>query len=94
MCSDPAASAGQKGCLLAATMHGTGLRMHDEEKDLATIARIEIIQTVLRVLRETTSLRMALVARVTGDSWTACAVLDDAGWGLNVGGKLEVSTTY
>jgi len=68
--------------------------MNDVDKDVATISRIEGIQTILEVLRETTNLRMALVARVTGDSWTACAVLDDAGWGLTAGKQLDVSTTY
>ena len=68
--------------------------MRDEEKAIETISRIDVIQTILQVLRETTKLRMALVARVTGSSWVACAVLDDAGWGLTVGGTLDVSTTY
>ena len=40
-----------------------------------------------------TGLRFAAVARVTEDSWTACAVLDQLGFGLQVGGELEVTTT-
>lgn len=66
----------------------------DIAPDVAAIGRIAIVQTALQILRRTTGLRMALVARVTEDSWTACAVLDDAQWGLNVGLELEVKTTY
>lgn len=62
--------------------------------DVAAIGRIASVQTALEILRRTTGLRMALVARVTEDSWTACAVLDDAQWGLTVGMELEVKTTY
>ncbi|WP_373046648.1 ATP-binding protein [Vulgatibacter sp.] len=55
---------------------------------------ISAVHTVLRVLARTTGQRMALVARVTRDSWTACAVLDEAGWGLQPGLTLDVATTY
>ena len=66
----------------------------DIAPDVAAIGRIPIVKTALEILRRTTGLRMALVARVTENSWTACAVLDDAQWGLNVGLELEVKTTY
>ena len=36
---------------------------------------------------------LSLVARVTGDSWTACAVLDQMDFGLGVGDQLAVATT-
>ncbi len=49
---------------------------------------------MLRLLAHTTGLRISLVARVTDDSWTACAVYDDAGFGLKPGDKLDVATTY
>lgn len=52
------------------------------------------METVLRVLRRVTGLRIALVARVTETSWTACAVLDDAGFGLKPGDELALSDTY
>jgi signal transduction histidine kinase len=38
-------------------------------------------------------MRFAVVARVTEKSWTACAVLDTLGFGLKVGGELDVATT-
>ena len=63
------------------------------DADVVTIARIEAVKTVLRVLLRTTGLRLAVVARVTSDDWTCCAVLDEMNFGLNVGDKLEVVTT-
>jgi hypothetical protein len=62
--------------------------------DVAAIGRLEAVGTALKVLRRTTGLRIALVARVTPESWTACAVLDEAGFGLKPGDQLELSTTY
>lgn len=56
--------------------------------------RIEAVQTILRVLSRTTGLRIALVARVTDTSWTACAVLDEAGFGIKPGDELPLHTTY
>jgi hypothetical protein len=64
------------------------------EKDISDISRIGAIQTILKVLRRTLDMRIALVARITPESWTACAVLDEAGFGLKPGDELELSTTY
>ncbi len=66
----------------------------DIASDVAAVGRIPAVETALRVLRQVTGLRIALVARVTPDSWTACAVLDDAGFGLAPGDVLEISDTY
>lgn len=66
----------------------------DVQSDVAAVGRIGAVETALEVLRRATGLRVALVARVTADSWTACAVLDDAGFGLVPGQQLEVTTTY
>ncbi len=62
--------------------------------ELAAIDRLEVVKTALMVLRQTSGLRIALVARVTAASWTACAVLDEADFGLKPGDELELSTTY
>lgn len=35
----------------------------------------------------------AAIARVTAGTWTACAVLDQIGFGLKPGGQPELSTT-
>ena len=64
------------------------------DEDLAIVTRLDGIDTVLRLLADLTKMRIALIARVTADSWTACAVLDEANFGLKVGDKLDVATTY
>ncbi|MFD2644763.1 GAF domain-containing sensor histidine kinase [Pseudomonas japonica] len=61
--------------------------------DSATIGRISVIPAILQVISETTGLRFAAVARVTEARWTALAVLDTLGFGVTVGGELDVSTT-
>ena len=63
------------------------------EADLAAIARIGAVPTILKVVSEVTGLRLALIARVTQRSWVACAVLDRMNFGLEVGDHLEVATT-
>ena len=61
--------------------------------DLATIRRINAVPAILQVICETTGMRFAAVARVTDHTWTACAVLDNLGFGLGVGGELPLNTT-
>ncbi|MHC8383166.1 GAF domain-containing sensor histidine kinase [Pseudomonas sp. LB3P14] len=61
--------------------------------DITTIGRISAVPAILQVIRELTGLRFAAVARVTEDSWTACAVLDQLNFGLQVGGELDLVTT-
>ncbi|MCP3751389.1 ATP-binding protein [Pseudomonas sp. SBB6] len=61
--------------------------------DIATISRINAVPAILQVICETTGMRFAAVARVTDSSWTACAVLDSLGFGLKVGGELDLITT-
>ncbi len=58
------------------------------------INRLDAVQTILRVLSASSGLRIALVARVTESTWTACAVLDNAGFGLKPGDDLPLATTY
>lgn len=61
--------------------------------DVATISRISAVPAILQVITESTGLGFAAVARVTEDSWTACAVLDNLGFGLKPGGELELTST-
>ena len=63
-------------------------------KNIAEIGRISAVPAILRVICELTGMRVALVARVTPDSWTACAVYDAMEFGLHVGDRLEVATTF
>jgi signal transduction histidine kinase len=61
--------------------------------DISAVGRIGAVPSILQVVSETTGMRFVTVARVTGASWTACAVLDRMGFGLEVGGALDVATT-
>ena len=61
--------------------------------DLAAIAKIEAVNTILEVICRTTGMRFAAVARVTEDRWIACAVRDEIDFGLEPGGELEILTT-
>jgi signal transduction histidine kinase len=45
------------------------------------------------VVRRTTGMGFAAVARVTEERWIACGVKDDIGFGLQPGGELKVKTT-
>jgi hypothetical protein len=58
------------------------------------LSRLDAVQTILQVLAESTGLRIALVARVTATTWTACAVLDRADFGLKPGDQLPLESTY
>lgn len=64
------------------------------EQDIAAISRIGAMEMILKVLRRVTGMRISLVARVTSDSWTACAINDEAGFGLKPGDRLDLTTTY
>lgn len=63
------------------------------ERDLAAIARIQAVPTILRTIRETTGLRFTLISRVLPDRWVACAVHDEIDFGLKAGAELDVATT-
>jgi signal transduction histidine kinase len=59
---------------------------------VAAVARIDAVPTLLKVLCEITGMRVAVVARVTDRTWTACAVKDEAHFGLKPGMELQVNT--
>jgi signal transduction histidine kinase len=65
----------------------------DFEQDIAAVASIKAIPTILDIVCRTTGMRFAAVARVTEDRWIACSVRDDIGFGLKPGGELNVETT-
>ena len=67
--------------------------MEQKAVDIATIGRISAVPAMLKVISDMTGLRFAAVARVTDDTWTACAVLDRLEFGLGVGGELDLTTT-
>ena len=67
--------------------------MDDLKKDVAAIARIDVVPTILEVVCRTTGMGFATIARVTEDRWIACAVRDEIQFGLAAGGELKVKTT-
>ena len=62
-------------------------------RSIAAIARIGSVPSILRLMCDLTGMGFAAVARVTEGTWTACAVQDNIGFGLNVGGQLAIDTT-
>ncbi|CAN5335547.1 MAG: hypothetical protein H0V47_00355 [Chloroflexia bacterium] len=70
------------------------VRSSQQNLDSAFVDRIDAVQSILKVLARSTGMRIALVAEVTSDSWTARAVLDEAGFGLQPGDQLELQSTY
>ena len=63
------------------------------DRDIAAIARIDVIPLVLEVVCRTTGMGFSAVARVTEDRWIACAVRDEINFGLVPGGELEIAST-
>lgn len=63
------------------------------DDDVAAIARIDAIPTILEVVCRVTGMGFAAVARVTEDRWVACAVRDEIEFGLRPGDELSVTTT-
>jgi signal transduction histidine kinase len=63
------------------------------DHDVAAVARIGAVPTILQVISETTGLGLTLVARVTREAWIACAVRDEIAFGLKPGDPLDVATT-
>ena len=63
------------------------------ERDVEAVSRISVVPAMLQVICKHTGLGFAAVARVTDESWTACAVHDDIHFGIRPGGKLDISTT-
>jgi hypothetical protein len=59
--------------------------------DVAAISRISAVPSILEVGAEATGMRYAVIARVTQETWVACAVLDRIEFGLGVGGELDES---
>jgi signal transduction histidine kinase len=61
--------------------------------DVAAVQRIASIQSILETVAQITGLRFTCIARVTPESWTACAVRDELGLGLRPNDTLAVETT-
>ncbi|HEV2564400.1 MAG TPA: GAF domain-containing protein, partial [Microvirga sp.] len=68
--------------------------VQDDSAAVAAVGRVGAVSSILELLLDSTGLGFGAVARVTETAWTACAVLDRIGFGLPVGGQLEVATTF
>src|SRR3954470_21062017 len=71
----------------------TSLPGIDPQKEVAAIAALDAVPTILEVVCRTTGMGFAAVARVTEDRWIACALRDEIQFGLKPGGELKVATT-
>jgi len=70
--------------------HRTGSKLTVEdnlERDLARIAQIDIVLSLLQVLCKLTGLGFAAIARVTETRWIACAVRDEIAFGCRRAGS-------
>lgn len=65
----------------------------DFERSITAISQVEVIPTVLRLVKKTTGLRFACVAHVTPEQWIAYAVDDSAGLGIQPGDERPVAKT-
>src|SRR5271168_619853 len=61
--------------------------------DVASVAKIDAVGSILEVVCRTTGMGFAAVARVTEDRWIACVVRDEIAFGLLPGGELKIETT-
>jgi signal transduction histidine kinase len=62
-------------------------------RDVAAVGRLSAVPKLLEILCTITGMRFAAVARVSDETWTACAVKDDIDFGLQPGGQLELHST-
>jgi signal transduction histidine kinase len=63
------------------------------QRDIAAIQAMGAVPTILETVATITGLGFVCIARVTQNSWHACAVLDKLNFGLKVGGELDITTT-
>lgn len=61
--------------------------------DITAIAGFKAVPVLLDIVCRSTGLGFAAVTRVTELRWIACAVRDDAGFGLQPGDELPIETT-
>ena len=62
--------------------------------DFALVNAIPAVPMMLQVLCEITGMKFAVIARVSATNWTACAVLDQLGMGIEAGHELDVGSTF
>ena len=60
---------------------------------MTAVQQIAAVPTILGIACRTTGMGLSIIARVTDDRWTACAVHDSLDAGLKPGDDLDVMTT-
>ena len=63
------------------------------DPDVAAIAEIDAVPTILSLICQVTGMGFAAIARVTDDQWILCSARDEIGFGLPPGGELKLETT-
>lgn len=67
--------------------------MHDFAHDISLVQRVPEVEALLAEVCALTGMGFAAVARVTGDRWVACQLLDRIEFGLRPGDELKIKTT-
>jgi signal transduction histidine kinase len=62
-------------------------------RDVAAVGNLSAVPKLLEILCNVSGMRFAAVARVSGESWTACAVKDGLEFGIVPGGQLDLAST-
>lgn len=68
--------------------------VHEFQKDIDAVGKIDEVPTIFEVIKLTTGMRFAAVARVTNERWVTCAVVDEIDFGLEPGGEIPIAQTF
>ena len=79
--------------LLTESSLPSGDSVNEIARDITTVQQIDALPALLDVVCDLTGMRFAAVARVTENTWTACAIRDSIDFGLAVGGQVPIDTT-
>lgn len=66
----------------------------DFEDGVFGICAVPVVSTILEVIRRTTGMRFAAIARVTQDQWVCCAVQDEIEIGIKPGEELDIEKLF
>lgn len=78
---------------LIVTQSTPDLPVPDFSDVIAGVAKIDAVPLILEMVKQTTGMRFAAVARVTEQNWVVCAVDDSIDFGLVPGGQLALEST-
>ncbi len=78
---------------ITAQVEATQPTVSDFTQDIAMIAGIAAVPTILDVVVRMTGMGFAAIARVTETEWITCQALDHVGFGLKPGDELPIEST-